>query len=236
MHDFGYYTVPLRSGLRAVVLNSQLGYIYNFYSLLPDRTPLNAMWDWLVAVLSQAEKDGERVIIASHMPPGRNDILNEFGTAYTNLSVRFAKTIVGHFGGHIHSDAFEVFSDPSTGAAAGTYYCAPSVTTFTNHNPSFRIYEADAATFTLRNFQQYHMNLTRANLEGAITWELFYDAAQVWGIQDISPASWQKVCWLCCCLCLPSVGLAAAAAAATATDSAAVVVSWFVSLVFGCYV
>jgi sphingomyelin phosphodiesterase len=79
-----------------------------------------------------------------HIPPGRNDVNDWYAQTYANLSARYADVIAAHMGGHIHSDAYEVFSD-SSARPLGVFYIAPSVTTFTNHNPSFRVYEYDAA-------------------------------------------------------------------------------------------
>jgi sphingomyelin phosphodiesterase len=92
-----------------------------------------------------------------------------------------------------------VVRDTQDALPVGVVYIAPSVTTFWNVNPSFRVYEADAQSWELLNFEQYHMNMTRANADGAITWELFYDALSLWQIGDLSPQSWQLV--RPCCEC-----------------------------------
>jgi hypothetical protein len=111
---------------------------------------------------------------------------------YTNLSTAYADVIVASVGGHTHSDEFQVFHTPS-GAPAGVYYIAPSVTTFTGHNPAFRVYEVDAGSMTVQDYTQHFMNLTRANAEGAITWETLYSARAAYGLPDMSAASWDKV-------------------------------------------
>ena len=63
------------------------------------------------------------------------------------------------------------------------------------------MYELDPVSWDVLNFQQYHMNMTRCNAEGHITWELFYDAKELWNIPDLTPQSWQVVRVVCVCVC-----------------------------------
>jgi sphingomyelin phosphodiesterase len=55
------------------------------------------------------------------------------------------------------------------------------MTTYTNLNPSFRVFEVDSETHTLLNYQQYRLNLTKANSQKAnfLEWELVYDFKKV---------------------------------------------------------
>ena len=40
---------------------------------------------------------------------------------------------------------------------------APSVTPYVDQNPSYRVFEMDPDTYELLDYQQFHMNLTKAN-------------------------------------------------------------------------
>ena len=62
--------------------------------------------------------------------------------------------------------------DPVDLQATGVALVAPSVTTFTNTNPSYRIYTFAQDTFELLDYQQFHTNLTQSNIDGYITWSL----------------------------------------------------------------
>ena len=48
----------------------------------------------------------------------------------------------------------------------GVALIAPSVTPYGHMNPSFRLFTMDADTYQLLEYQQYHLNLTKANGEG----------------------------------------------------------------------
>lgn len=67
----------------------------------------------------------------------------------TLLLRRFANTITGQFNGHTHSDIFNLYYNTSsaTPQAVGVAFNGASVVTFTNNNPSFKVYYADASTF-----------------------------------------------------------------------------------------
>lgn len=66
---------------------------------------------------------------------GANDIIILF---------RFENTITAQFYGHTHQDEFVVFYDPETNSrATNVAFITPSVATWTNLNPSFRIFTID---------------------------------------------------------------------------------------------
>lgn len=50
----------------------------------------------------------------------------------------------------------------------GVALIAPSVTPYGHMNPSFRLFTMDADTYQLLKYQQYHLNLTKANGEARI--------------------------------------------------------------------
>jgi len=187
----GYYTALIMPGFRVIALNSQWGDIINFYLyLLEDQN--TEQFSWFVQVLTAAEAAGEKVIIIGHIPPGEAAIkqVSTYATDYVQIVNRFSTTIVGQFYGHTHDDEFEVITNGTH--ATGTVFLAPSVTTYTYHEPSYRIYEFDN-TFTLVNFEQYITNLTLANELDKPAWYLEYTAKEEYQMPDLSPASWAQL-------------------------------------------
>lgn len=65
----GYYTKLAKPGLRVVALDTQFGDIINFYLLLQENQH-REQFNWLIDVLTNAEKNGEKVIIIGHIPSG----------------------------------------------------------------------------------------------------------------------------------------------------------------------
>ncbi len=45
----------------------------------------------------------------------------------------------------------------------GVVMVAPSVTPYGHMNPSYRLYSMDRLTYQLLGYQQFHLNLTKAN-------------------------------------------------------------------------
>lgn len=188
-----FYTLEIRPKLRLVVVNSQFGYLYNWYNLMPNQTEAQRQYDWLESTLAAAEAAGEKVVLSMHHPAGASDMLDDWGFHTHAIVNKYAHVIALQVSGHVHTDQFQVFvaSDGSgRDEPVNVMYIAPSATTFTNENPSFRVFELDPDTYETLNYYQYHLNITRANAEDKATWELFYDAKSAYGLPDLSPASW----------------------------------------------
>lgn len=81
-----------------------------------------------------------------HIPPNA-DCLNKWAKIYNALVERYSHLIRGIFYGHSHDDEYSMFYDSETGEPINASFIAPSLTTHTNKNPSFRIIEADSDTF-----------------------------------------------------------------------------------------
>lgn len=82
---------------------------------------------------------------------------------------------------------------------------APSVTPFTNINPSFRVVEMDAVTFALKvqlvsyrtsvanttqDYVQYHVNLTDANMHDNPIFKPYYTATEAYQLPHMSATAW----------------------------------------------
>lgn len=101
--------------------------------------------------------------------------------------------IRGQFFGHDHTDYFQVsksYLDPDT--VVGVEFLAPSLTTYSNHNPAIRLFQFDADTNTPLDFIQYRMNLTKMNEDGenaTVTFDQTYRFVETYGVQDLRASS-----------------------------------------------
>jgi len=75
-----------------------------------------------------------------------------------------------------------------SGNATSVIYIAPSVTTFTNHNPAYRIYEYNQQ-FQMLDYHQFIANLTLANQLNKPSWFLEYSASSEYSLKDMTPLS-----------------------------------------------
>lgn len=178
----GYYTAKyLNTNLRIISVNSLLCDNLNFF-LIKDPTDPGQQISWMEQVLRQAELDKEIVFIIGHIPPGDSTFLTQCSLRYNALADRFSQIIRGHFYGHTHLDEFRIIPEYFNSTnVAGIIFTAPSLTTYSFQSPSFRVFDVDTETLIIRNYFQYRLNLTKANLTPDIkpSFEIVYDAQTV---------------------------------------------------------
>ena len=79
------------------------------------------------------------------------------------------------------------------GVAVNSAFMAPSLTPNYDVNPSVRLYKYNRDTASIMDIQQYHLNLTQANIDNKANWTLEYTATQAYGLPDLSLPSLQKL-------------------------------------------
>lgn len=97
-----------------------------------------------------------------------------------------------HFVGHEHEEFFNVFTDTTNSSAIGMMHGPGGVTTFTDNNPAFRIYDIDYETGYPVKAYKYFFNITQANL-GDPKWELAHEWTEEYGLTDLSPDSFRNL-------------------------------------------
>lgn len=139
----GYYTALHRPGLRIVSMNNNYCYIANWWTMYDSRDPASGL-AWLNGVLEQAERDGEKVHILSHIPPGNKDCESVFSREFAKIINRFESTVTAQFYGHTHNEEYKVFYDSVDDTRAiNVAFVGGSLTTYSYLNPSYRIYTVD---------------------------------------------------------------------------------------------
>ncbi|XP_043849045.1 acid sphingomyelinase-like phosphodiesterase 3b [Dromiciops gliroides] len=190
---------------RIVVLNSNLYYSNN--KLTANLDDPGSQFQWLEDVLSNASREGEKVYVIGHVPPGFFEKTRSkawfrpnFNQRYMEIIKKYHHVIAGQFFGHQHTDSFRMFYD-DTGVPISVMFLAPAVspwkTTLSGvsngaNNPGIRVWEYDRATFQLQDMVTYYLNLTHANLQ-APRWEKEYRLTEAFQALDGSAASMQRV-------------------------------------------
>jgi len=145
---------------------------------------------WLREELYDAERRNLSVFILGHIPTGGSGCYDQWSNRYRALVERFSNNIRAQFFGHTHDDHFQVARSFEDNKPIGVNFIAPSMTTFTFHNPSFRIYEFDAETHVPVNYRQYRLHLDKwSNHPGPIEWDLGYSFVEEYNLPDMSPES-----------------------------------------------
>jgi len=191
-----YSTYNEKFGVRIVSMNTNACHNENFYLLL-DPTDPGGMLGWFEETMRKSEKDGESVYIIGHIAPSSTDCFTQWSTRFSALVERFSHIIRGQFFGHTHSDSFLIyksFLNPSETVQLG--WVAPSMTTNSHRNPSFRVFEVDADTKIPVNYYQYRLNLTHANSQKPnedLQWDIAYDFLGEYGYKDLSLSSYDNL-------------------------------------------
>ncbi|CAI4226979.1 unnamed protein product [Auanema sp. JU1783] len=203
MKYMGCYMVKLFPGLRLLSLNNPLGGdAVNFWLTINDTDPDGTM-AWVIEQLLDAENAGDKVHVVSHIPGGDSEAREGYALNYYKVTNRFQNTISAQFFGHTHHDAFYmVYEDPNdaTSRPTGVVYAAPSVTTFSEYNPAYRIYTVDGkhdkSTFEVIDYEEWFLNMTTANLDpnNEPVWEqLFASINQEYGLLGQTPTEYNKM-------------------------------------------
>lgn len=192
----GYYSLKDKTtGIRILGLNTQLGDVFNF-KIYGNSTDPGQMLGWMRNQLYAAEKSNENVYIFGHIPSGDHFTDSLWAKHYRVLINRFRNIIMGQFFGHSHNDHFQLISSLEDGQPpAGVILMVPSLTTYSFLNPSFRIYQADAESSQVLDYQQYRLKLSSANLNPDVKpeFELVYSGKSFYNLEDLSPASYQSL-------------------------------------------
>ncbi|GIX68894.1 acid sphingomyelinase-like phosphodiesterase 3a [Caerostris extrusa] len=173
----GYYSVKIKEGLRIISLNTVLWYTSN--QLTADISDPENQLEWLSKTLQISSRLSEKVYIIGHVPPGFHNRVagNKKGRAmyhaqhlksYMNLLLTYSEIIAGQFYGHFHLDMFQVFRY-GTEFLQGSAFIAPPINPWHERglglpvNPSIRLMHFSLTDFKLLDYDQYYLNLSKAN-------------------------------------------------------------------------
>jgi len=198
---YGYYTLLHQPGFRIISLNMNYCNDMNYWTLV-DAVDPDYQLRWLVQILSDAERKGEKVHILGHIPPAVVDsnCLTVWRNNYYRIIARFSHIITAQFFGHTHTDEIEViYANKSRDHAIGVAYVSPSVTTYSNLDPAYRVYDVSQRDWTITNHYTFIMNLTEANQSEEPRWQLLYDAKSEYNLTNLQPVDWHKLLkrWNC---------------------------------------
>ncbi|XP_017480065.1 PREDICTED: sphingomyelin phosphodiesterase-like [Rhagoletis zephyria] len=189
----GYYTVSPKAGFRVIALNNNDCYTSNWW-LYYDGTDKIPQLQWLHETLLAAEKAGEFVHILAHIPTGDASCWSVWAREFNRLVVRFRGTISGIFNGHSHLDEMHLHYS-ANGHAIGVVWNGGSLTTYSNKNPNYRLYEVEPASMQVVDHETWIFNLTEANAHGESQtprWFNEYEFSKEF-TEDLSPAGIDKL-------------------------------------------
>ncbi|KXN73628.1 sphingomyelin phosphodiesterase [Conidiobolus coronatus NRRL 28638] len=199
----GYYSIQHSDNLKILVLNNNLCYSYNIWILLdPENPDPNGMLSWAISELKEAERTGSKVYITSHIPPAGADCHQKFSRSWNKIVKSYSHIIIAQFYGHTHRDEFELYyldGPKNAQNAVSNSFIAPSITTYVNMNPGFRVYTVDAESYQVKDFTQYYANLNeKFSWKNDPIWKELYSAKKAYQVPSstgpyINATFWHEV-------------------------------------------
>ncbi|KAL3856819.1 hypothetical protein ACJMK2_011534 [Sinanodonta woodiana] len=193
----GFYSVRPFPGLKIISLNMNFCNNGNWWLLINTTDPAGQL-EWFIDELQESENIGEKVHVIGHIYPGSGSCIKAYSWNYYKIMNRYESTITGQFFGHSHADLFEVmYDDVNFTRPTGVVYIPGSVTTYTDLNPGYRIYEIDGnyteSSWQVLDFTNYYLNLTEANQSGNAEWKMEYNAKTAYGLNNLYPKNWNDL-------------------------------------------
>ncbi|XP_011178147.1 sphingomyelin phosphodiesterase [Zeugodacus cucurbitae] len=183
----GYYTASPKKGFRVISINSNDCYLYNWW-VYHDGSVVIEQLQWLHDTLLAAEKAGEYVHILSHIPSGDADCWTVWAREFNRIIERYNHIIGGIFTGHTHVDELNVHYS-SKGHAVGVSWNGGSLTTYSNKNPNYVVYQVEPKSLQVVDYEAWIFDLEKANAQGAVAkleWFKEYSISEF--TSNLSPA------------------------------------------------
>lgn len=161
----------------------------NFYNLMKTFDPLNQL-EWLKRELQKSEDNDEDVMIIMHIPVSGDYSIDVWTDAFNALVDRYQNTITALFSGHTHDDHVKFHaSHQSPDKIIAVDFIGPSLTTFSDHLPSFRVFTVDSETNQVIDYTQYRLNLDFWNKQAPsekAQWDVAYKWSELYGYPNAS--------------------------------------------------
>jgi len=183
---YGYYTLLVKNNLRIISINCLLCDSFNF-NLLYDSFQTRQMYKWLENVLDEAEKNGEIVHIMDHIPMQSSQHTIQCSSRLKILMDRYQNIIRGYFSGHTHNEFLNIVHEYyNEEKPTQINFICSGLTTFSEYQPSFRMYLIDKNELYVQDFIQYRMNLIESNEKRIPIWFIPYYATELFGVDSMN--------------------------------------------------
>ena len=158
---------------------------------------------WLEAILRRASRQGDKVWLIYHVPPG----IDAYATLaakgacrgaavslwqagdlsrFLDLLARYPGVVTAAFAGHTHMDEIRL------PAGAGFIHVTPAVSPLFGNNPGFAVFSYAPASGAVADARTYYLDLA-ATGAGAGRWAMEYDFQEAYGQPGIDGATLRAV-------------------------------------------
>ena len=159
--DGFYVHRDTQRNLKFISVNSNVNSLYNSHASLKPANPMRIL-NKLSESLYESEQKGEKVILLTHIPFADDSSQTVFARFIKVLFGRFRHIISCSLAAHTHTDQMKFYKDDQ-GQNTMVEFISPSLTTYNDINPSYRIYQfSDSGGFM--DYTQYRFNIDVMNV------------------------------------------------------------------------
>lgn len=181
----GFYTQTVKNTV-FLCLDSNLNSFFNSHSVAYGTDPKGILAS-LLKIFSDSEKNKQKVIIVTHIPLADESAKTQLPKFLKVIFDRFSDIISASLAAHTHNDHFKFYKNLK-GENIFMEYISPSLTTFSNLNPSFRVYDVSSEG-EIANYFQYRMNLDVMNVYALqdnfdLKFDLIYDLVSQYDLKE----------------------------------------------------
>lgn len=165
----------------------------------PGAVPGTAALAWLEQELARSRREGKRVWLLMHVPPGIDSYTEnkddgrslaasmwapKFLDRYFELIHEYRSVLTISFAGHTHMDDFRIAH--VDGAPVLLHKIVPSASPVFGNNPAFQVYQVDTDTGAITDWQTHFLDLSRSGTSIAQrSWNKEYSAKQAYHLSAI---------------------------------------------------
>ncbi|KAL0248249.1 hypothetical protein GEMRC1_003485 [Eukaryota sp. GEM-RC1] len=195
----GYYRVDHSPTLSFLVLNTAYYFVTN-----PETVHMDDPGDqfvWIEEQIEYLKKTNRVALVFMHCPLG---VTESVATPVPNLIPKFndkllevfekgieCNVISAIFSGHEHTQALRLVFSERLQKPGIPLFISPSLVYYSElivvgNNPGVRLYHYNRTSGVILNYEQFFLNLTKANSELFDHWELEHDARELFKVSDLS--------------------------------------------------
>ncbi len=165
---FSIYPLGKKNKLKLIVLNTVLfnksnGFPYS-HDTLQQFADATKQINWLLRQLDHAARNGEKVLLAMHVPPGIDGFSlkpmwydKSIENAFLKAIKKYQQNIIGLLAGHTHMDGIRLLTTRA-GNVDALLISVAGVAPGHGNNPSVKLIEYNPGNFAWQNFNVYYMN------------------------------------------------------------------------------
>ena len=188
-----YSILNEKHNIRVISLNTNACNNQNWF-FFRNVTDQGGQIQFMEQELKKAEAEGSKVYFIGHIATCLGSCLDAWSKHYMTLVERYAHIVVGQFFGHTHDDVTCVTRALDSDIPIGMQYMPGSVTTYTNENPSYRVYQVEKDSKIVYDWTEYRLNLTKYNDNPELTpvWDVAYTFKNEYNVTDMLPETMGK--------------------------------------------